>query len=58
LRDHYHLTILLVEHQMRLVMNICDEILVVNFGQKMVVGKPEEIRNNQEVLEAYLGKRN
>ncbi len=58
IRDHYDLTILLVEHQMRLIMNICDEILVVNFGQKMIVGKPEEIRNNQEVLEAYLGKRN
>ena len=58
IRDHYKLTILLVEHQMRLIMNICDEILVVNFGQKMVVGKPDEIRNNQEVLEAYLGKWN
>lgn len=56
-RDHYELTILLVEHQMRLVMEICDEILAINFGRKMAMGEPAEIRNNEQVLEAYLGKK-
>ncbi|MDR0362936.1 MAG: ABC transporter ATP-binding protein [Planctomycetota bacterium] len=56
-RDHYTLTILLVEHQMRLVMGICDEILAINFGRKMAMGVPAEIRSNEQVLEAYLGKK-
>jgi branched-chain amino acid transport system ATP-binding protein len=56
IRDHFNLTILLVEHQMRLVMEICDEIMVMNFGKKMALGDPASIRNNDEVLEAYLGK--
>jgi len=56
IRDHYGLTVMLVEHQMRLVMSICDEILVVNFGRKLAQGKPQEIQNNPAVLEAYLGK--
>lgn len=56
-RDHYGLTILLVEHQMRLVMGICDSILAINFGRKMAMGGPAEIRSNEQVLEAYLGKK-
>ena len=56
IRDHYNLTIMVVEHQMRLVMNICDEILVVNFGRKLLQGTPEEVKNDPQVLEAYLGK--
>jgi len=56
LRDHYKLTVLVVEHQMRLVMSICAEVLVVNFGKKLAQGKPEEIKNNPDVLAAYLGK--
>jgi branched-chain amino acid transport system ATP-binding protein len=56
IRDHFGLTIMLVEHQMRLVMEICDEILVMNFGKKMAIGDPLSIRNNEQVLEAYLGK--
>ncbi len=56
LRDQFGLTILLVEHQMRLVMGICQKILVMNFGKKLALGSPSEIRNNPEVLEAYLGK--
>jgi branched-chain amino acid transport system ATP-binding protein len=47
--------IILVEHDMRLVMGIADEILVVNFGTKLCEGAPEEVRNNAEVIKAYLG---
>ena len=56
IRDHFNLTVLVVEHQMRLVMEICNEILVTNFGRKLTIGKPNDIKNNPEVLEAYLGK--
>ncbi|NPV87422.1 MAG: ABC transporter ATP-binding protein [Anaerolineae bacterium] len=56
LRERFDLTILLVEHQMRLVMGICERVLVMNFGRKLALGTPVEIRNNPEVLEAYLGK--
>ena len=56
IRKHFSLTILLVEHQMRLVMGISNEIMVMNFGKKMALGDPVSIRNNDDVLEAYLGK--
>ena len=50
------LTMLLVEHKMRVVMSICDRITVLNFGRRIASGRPEEIRANPEVISAYLGE--
>jgi ABC-type branched-subunit amino acid transport system ATPase component len=51
------ITILLVEHEMRVVMTLADQITVLNFGRLLAVGKPQEIQNNPEVIAAYLGVR-
>jgi len=50
-----NVTILLVEHDMRAVMGLCDRVFVLNFGEKIAEGTPEQIQNNPEVVEAYLG---
>jgi branched-chain amino acid transport system ATP-binding protein len=50
------ITILLVEHDMRMVMKVSDEIVVINYGMMIAQGTPSEIRNNPEVITAYLGK--
>ncbi|HEX7474888.1 MAG TPA: ABC transporter ATP-binding protein [Dehalococcoidales bacterium] len=49
------IAILLIEHNMRAVMNICDRLVVLNFGQEIARGTPDEMQNNKEVVQAYLG---
>ena len=49
-------TIMYVEHDMKAVMSVCDRITVLDFGQKLAEGKPDEIQNNDAVIKAYLGK--
>jgi branched-chain amino acid transport system ATP-binding protein len=56
IRDRFNLTILLIEHQMRLVMNICERLTVMDFGQVIARGTPREIQDNPDVIEAYLGR--
>ncbi|MDF2610089.1 MAG: transporter related [Lachnospiraceae bacterium] len=55
-RDKYNITILLIEHDMKLVTGICEKILVLNFGTELATGAPEDVLNNPEVITAYLGE--
>lgn len=58
LRDEHDVTVLLIEHDMKLVMSISDHIYVINQGTPLADGTPDDIRNNPDVIKAYLGRRN
>ena len=55
-RDKFDMTVLLIEHDMKLVSGICEELTVLNFGQVLAQGKTSEVLNNPEVIKAYLGE--
>lgn len=57
IRDNFKLTIILIEHDMSLVMGICDKIYVLDYGTLIAEGTPDEVQNNERVIEAYLGRK-
>jgi branched-chain amino acid transport system ATP-binding protein len=56
MREEEGLTFLIVEHKMEVIMGICDKIIVMNYGKKLMEGSPEEVQRNEQVREAYLGR--
>lgn len=55
IKDRFNITILMIEHHMDVVTNLCDHVTVLNFGKTIAVGTPEEVKSNPEVIKAYLG---
>ena len=55
IHDTFHLTIWMIEHQMEVIMALCSNIVVIDFGREIAQGDPDSIRGNPEVIKAYLG---
>ncbi|HCL4577035.1 TPA: ABC transporter ATP-binding protein [Clostridium botulinum] len=56
LREDFNITVLIIEHDMGVIMDLCDRILVLDYGKKIAEGSPEEISNDANVIKAYMGK--
>ncbi len=56
LREDFNITVLIIEHDMGVIMDLCDRILVLDYGEKIAEGSPEEISNDANVIKAYMGK--